>query len=168
MARSRASKRGATPREVFECARRSMVERDADGFADLFAPDAFLEFPFSCAAVGLPACLEGREQIRRHLHAVMAGSMEAGRRILGYDAVVLHETTDPEVIIVEFDLQGDVPRTGQSYQLPYVQVFRIRDGQILSMRDYVSAERLVEVLDLGTKPGPAHTSALPTSRTIWG
>jgi uncharacterized protein len=167
MTRSRVSKRGATPREVFEGVRRSLIERDADGFADLFAPDAFLEFPFSCAAVGLPPCLEGREQIRRHLHAVMASAREAGRRILGYEAVVLHETTDPEVIIVEFDLLGEVPRTGQSYQLPYVQVFRIRDGQILSMRDYFSAERLVEVLNLGTQRSAEPPTARQTSGTIW-
>jgi uncharacterized protein len=166
MARSRESKRGATPREVFECARRSMVECDADGFADLFAPDAYLEFPFGSDAVGLPPCLEGREEIRRHLHAALGRSVEAGRRILGYDAVVLHETNDPEVIIVEFDLQGEVALTGQGYQVPYVQVFRIRDGQILSMRDYFSAERLVEVMNLGTQR-TEQPSARQSSGTIW-
>jgi ketosteroid isomerase-like protein len=128
-----------------------MVACDPDGFADLFAPDAFLEFPFASAAIGLPPCLEGREQIRRHLHAALGRSREAGRRTVGYDAVVLHETTDPEVVIAEFDLQGEIPLTGQAYQLPYVQVLRIRDGQILSMRDYFSVERLVEVMNLGAE-----------------
>ncbi len=138
--------RFASPREVFERARQRVVEYDADGFADLFAPDGVMEFPFGGAGVGLPDSLEGREQIRGHLSAALGKSRGSGRRILGYDAVVVHETTDPEVIIVEFDLQGEVVRTGARYQLPYVQVFRIRDGAIVSMRDYFSIERLAAVL----------------------
>lgn len=137
--------RFAAPREVFEAARQSIVDGDADRFADLFAPDGVMEFPFGGGAVGLPSSLEGRESIRRHLSAALGKSRRSGRRIVGYDAVVVHETTDPEVIIVEFDLQGELVRSGETYQLPYVQVFRIRDGAIVSMRDYFSIERLAAV-----------------------
>ncbi|HWM85604.1 MAG TPA: nuclear transport factor 2 family protein [Kofleriaceae bacterium] len=140
----------SSPREVFERARRSIVACDANGFADMFAPDGVMEFPFGGAVVGLPACLEGREQIRRHLGAALARSRESGRRLIGYDAVVVHQTTDPEVIIAEFDLHGEVSATGQRYQLPYIQVFRIRDGAIVSMRDYFSVAGLAEVTRLGT------------------
>ena len=124
------------------------LEMDANGFADLFAADGVMEFPFGARAVGLPECLEGREQIRSHLAARMGGARRSGRRMIGYDAVVVHETADPEVIIVEFDLVGELSATGQTYQLPYVQVFRIRDGAILVMRDYFSGERLAEVMRL--------------------
>ncbi len=141
--------RFATPREIFERARQCVLEYDADGFADLFAPDGVMEFPFGGAAVGLPESLEGSEQIRRHLSAALGASRRSGRRIVGYDAVVVHETTDPEVVIVEFDLQGEVVRTGQTYPLPYVQMFRVRDGAIVSMRDYFSIERLAAVFELG-------------------
>jgi hypothetical protein len=108
----------ASSREVFERARRCVVASDANGFADLFATEGFMEFPFGGAVVELPACLEGRETIRRHIATALARSRESGRRLLGYDAIELHETTDPEVIIVEFDLEGEVTRTGQTYQVP--------------------------------------------------
>jgi uncharacterized protein len=142
---SQATRFAASPRDVFERVRRSVMEYDANGFADLFASDGMMEFPFGGGAVGLPACLEGREQIRRHMSSALTRSWESGRRFLGYDDLVVHETSDPEVIIVEFDLHGQTP-AGQTYQLPYVQVFRVRDGEILSMRDYFSSERLAAVL----------------------
>lgn len=153
--------RAASPREVFELARRSVVAYDANGFADLFASDGIMEFPFGAGTVGLPASLEGREQIRRYLAAALARSRESGRRLIGYDAVMVHETTDPEVIIVEFDLQGEVTRTGETYQVPYVQIFRIRDGKILSLRDYFSSERLAAVMRLGAQPAPRMEAAPP-------
>jgi uncharacterized protein len=135
----------ASPREVFERVRRSVIAYDANGFADLFASDGVMEFPFGWAAAGLPPCLEGREQIRRHMEAALSRSWESGRRFLGYDDLVVHETGDPEVIIVEFDLHGHTP-AGKPYQVPYVQVFRVRDGQIVSMRDYFSSERLAALV----------------------
>ena len=60
-----------------------------------------------------------------------------GRRIKGYSSVVVHETTDPEVIIAEFDLDGEIVATGETYQLSYIQVLRVRNGQIVWMRDYM-------------------------------
>ena len=43
--------------------------------------------------------------------------------------MVVHETLDPEVVVVELALGGHDP-------LPHIQVFRVRDGQILEFRDY--------------------------------
>jgi ketosteroid isomerase-like protein len=53
--------------------------------------------------------------------------------------VVVHETLDPEVVVVEFELHGEVLATGDGYRLPYVQVARDRDGAIVSFRDYFGA-----------------------------
>ena len=138
----------ASPREVFERARRSVIACDANGFANLFAPDGIMEFPFGGAAVGLPECLEGREQIRQHLLTALGRAKQSGRRPVAYDALMLHETSDPELLIAEFDLQGEVASTGETYLVPYVQVFRIRDGQIVSMRDYFPGDRLAALVKL--------------------
>ncbi len=129
------------PREVFERVKRSVLDQDADGFADLFASDGVMEFPLAGAAVGLPDCLEGREQIRLHVSAAMRQARQAGRRPTAYDDLMLHETADPEVIIVEFDLHGELRGAG-AYQLPCVQVFRIRDGAIVWFRDYFASNQL--------------------------
>src|SRR5688500_14047035 len=111
MTRGTNAERSASPLEVFDRARRCVVARDANGFADLFASDGIMEFHFG-GATGLAPFLEGREQIRSRLGAAWRA---AGRRVLAYDAVVVHQTSDPEVIIVEFDLQGEVTATGEKY-----------------------------------------------------
>jgi ketosteroid isomerase-like protein len=59
---------------------------------------------------------------------------------------MLHETADPEVIIVEFDLHGELRGTGRTYQLPCVQVFRIRDGAVVWFRDYFSRDQVAAPL----------------------
>ncbi len=48
----------------------------------------------------------------------------------------LHETTDPEVIVAEFEYQGTSPDTGAPYALPAIFVMRVRNGEIVSSRDY--------------------------------
>ncbi len=50
--------------------------------------------------------------------------------------VLLHETTDPEVIIAEYDYDGLVTTTGRAFQVANIQVSRIRGGQITASRDY--------------------------------
>jgi uncharacterized protein len=45
-------------------------------------------------------------------------------------------SSDPEVIVAEFEYQGTDPGTGEPYALPGIFVLRVRDGQIVSSRDY--------------------------------
>jgi hypothetical protein len=52
-------------------------------------------------------------------------------------ASTIHETTDPEVIVAEFEYQGTAAETGEEFALPGVFVMRVRDGEIVSSRDYV-------------------------------
>jgi uncharacterized protein len=123
-----------SPRAVVECVHRLVLTSDIERQADLFAPDGVLEWPF--APVGVPRRLEGREAIRSLLEPLGERMRQAGSRMTGLHAVVVHETLDPEVIIVELELRGEVVATGGVYRLPYIQVFRVRDGQIVSFRDY--------------------------------
>lgn len=53
------------------------------------------------------------------------------------EAIVIHETADPEVIIAEFEYRGAVLATGETFAVPCVFVMRIRDGLIIESRDYV-------------------------------
>jgi len=123
----------ASPREVFERAHVHVRDYDLERFADMFASDGTLEFPF--APEGTPRRLEGRDQIRRVMAVAGQRARQSGRRITHYDPVLVHETTDPEVIVVEFDLHGE-ESTG-SYTLSFIQVLRVRGGRIAEMRDYI-------------------------------
>ncbi|MCI4061164.1 nuclear transport factor 2 family protein [Micromonospora sp. R77] len=129
-----------TPRELVERVLRAGRERDVETFVALMAPDGYLEWPYR--PPGVPARVQGRPAIREHLARVA----DAAIRVDEHRHVVLHETTDPHVVIVEYDAHGTVVPTGAPFQQTVIAVFRVRDGQILSCRDYVNPLPLIEAL----------------------
>lgn len=117
--------------------------------ADLFAADAVHEFPFTRA--GLPSRLEGRERIR----GFMAESWETSPlHYTAYRNVVIHETTDPEVIIIEQEATGTSAATGRDFALPNIVVLRVRDGRIVHFRDFVNVVAAAEAA--GRRPPAGH------------
>ena len=134
-----------SPREVFDRLHQFVLRYDADNQADLFAHDAVWELPF--APKGISGRLVGREKVRAVARMGMERSRQSGRRLTGYHSVVVHETSDPEVIIVEFELHGEIIATGETYQTPYIQVLRVRNGLIVSLRDYFPGEVLRRALE---------------------
>src|SRR5262245_22607533 len=123
----------ARPREVFERVQRLILDRRFHEYADLFAEDATFELPF--APAGIPRRLEGRETIRAFFRVGTERAQSAGRR-WEFRSVVVHETADPEVIVTEFDVHGELVATGEPYQFANLQVMRVRNGEIASLRDY--------------------------------
>jgi uncharacterized protein len=129
-----------TPADVLAQRRRLILSGDADGFADLFAPDAVIQVPF--APPGAPACLEGQEAIREYSRHVMASPL----RIEDFEVAELYQTQDPEVVIVEVRTNGTLTTTGQSFAATSIQVLRIREGQIVLFRDFADPRVLEEVI----------------------
>ncbi len=134
-----------TPADVLAERRRLTLSRDADGLAELYAPDAVIESPF--APPGAPARLEGRDTIREYSHNVLASPI----RLEEYEVTELYETQDPEVVIVEIRAAATLTTTGQSFATTSIQVLRIRDGQIVLFRDFANP-RVLE--DLIGEPSP--------------
>jgi uncharacterized protein len=130
----------ATPADVLTRRRRLILSGDADGFADLFAPDAVIESPF--APPGVPSRLEGREAIREYSRHVMASPL----RFEDFDVAELYQTQDPEVVIAEMRATGTLTTTGQSFAATSIQVLRIRDGQIVLFRDFADPRTLEDVI----------------------
>jgi uncharacterized protein len=132
-----------SPREVVETMLRAGHDMDVDTVVGLMAPDGYIEWPFRPA--GVPGRLQGRAEIRDFLTAT-AGALI---RFDEYRDMVVHETTDPEVIIVEYGAYGTVVATGAPFEQTVIAVFRVRDGRILSYRDYINPLPLAEVLAAG-------------------
>lgn len=124
----------ASTREIWERAHELVKAYDLGRFADMFAAEGVMELPF--APDGVPRRIEGREAIRRFLVPAAEAAKRSGRRILGYTGVVVHESVDPDVIVVEFDLNG-TREPGAPYRYSYIQVMRVRDGEIALLRDYI-------------------------------
>ena len=130
----------ATPADVLAERRRLILSGDADGFADLFAPDAVIEAPF--APPGAPARLGGREAIREYSRRVLASPLQ----IEDFEVAELYQTQDPEVVITEMRAKGTVTTTGRSFTTTSVQIVRIREGHIVHSRDFADPRILEDVI----------------------
>ena len=131
----------ATPADVLARRRRLTLNGDADGLADLFAPDAVIESPFA-PPPGAPSRLEGREAIREYSRHVMASPL----RLEDFEVAELYQTQDPEVVIVEMRAKATLTTTGQSFAATSIQILRIRDGQIVLFRDFADPRVLEDVI----------------------
>ena len=129
----------ATPADVLARRCQLMLNGDADGFADLFAPDALIEAPF--APPGAPSRLEGREAIREYSRQVMASPL----RLEDYQVAELYQAQDPEVVIVEMRAKATVTTTGRPITATSIQILRIRDGHIVLFRDFADPRFLEDV-----------------------
>jgi len=127
------------PLDVLELRRQHLVARDFESFAGLFAEDGVIELPF--AVDGLPARLEGRDAIREFSLRTSDRPVE----ITDLRIVQLHQTTDPEVVIVELVTEAHHTTTGASFEAPCIQVFRIHDGEIKLFRDYIGASAIPDL-----------------------
>jgi uncharacterized protein (TIGR02246 family) len=130
-----------TPADVLAQRRQLILSGDIDGFANLFAPDAVIEGPFT-GPPGTPMRLEGREAIREYSRHVMASPL----RLEDFEAVELYQTQDPEVVIVEMRTKGTLTTTGRSFAATSIQILRIREGQIVLFRDFADSRGLEEVI----------------------
>jgi uncharacterized protein (TIGR02246 family) len=129
-----------TPADVLARRRHLMLNGDADGFADLFAPDAVIEFAFH-GPPGTPVRLEGREVIREYSRRVMASPL----RLEEYEVAELYQAQDPEVVIAEMRAKATVTTTGRSITATSIQVLRIRAGHIVLFRDFADPRFLEDV-----------------------
>jgi len=143
-----------TPREVAEQVRK-MVAGEGVVFADLFAADGVLAYPF--APPGQPPEVRGRDAVR----AFFAGRGNARDLFVmeGVDALV-RETDDPEVVIAEITHYGRSNVTGAPYRFTALGVIRVRDGEIIRYDDYMDPIALARLL--------GRTSELATALSAQG
>lgn len=130
-------------REVFLALVNGVAEGRWDELPGLYAEQTHVVHPFD--PLRAPA-LRTRDELREHFRPTDA-SPRLHRRPAD---ITIHETTDPEVIIAEFEYQGTVADTGEQFAQPAIFVLRVRDGEIISSRDYfdhLTAARIRGQLD---------------------
>jgi len=132
----------ATPADVLSRRRQLMLNGDADGFADLFTPDAVMEFCFHGPPGGEPVRLAGREAIREYSRQVMALPL----RIEVYEVAELYQTQDPAVVVVEMRAKATFTATGRPVTATSIQVLRIQDGHIALFRDFADPRIFQDVM----------------------
>ena len=121
--------RTLSPREVFLALVHGVAEERWDELPDLYAERTDVRHPFD--PLRAPA-LRTRDELREHFRPTGAGP-RLHRRATN---ITIHETADPEVIVAEFEYRGTVADTGEPFVQPGIFVLRVRDGRIVSSRDY--------------------------------
>jgi uncharacterized protein len=137
----------ATPADILAQRRHLLLSGDIDGFADLFTPDAVLEFAFH-GPTGTPVRIEGREAIRAYSRQIMTSPL----RLEDFEVTELHQTQDPEVVIAEMRSTATLTTTGRSLAVTSIQILRIRDGHIALYRDFADP-RVLEEMTREPRPG---------------
>ncbi|BCY06584.1 nuclear transport factor 2 family protein [Actinoplanes sp. L3-i22] len=120
-----------TPQEIFARMRERWLAGEPTYDGAMLAGDVVVETPF--AAPGRPTRTEGRERVIEQARAGRAGFPVRFDECRG---VVIHETTDPDVIVVEYELVGTHEVTGAQASAPFIGVLRTRDGLLAGWREY--------------------------------
>ncbi|MGV6871913.1 nuclear transport factor 2 family protein [Pseudochelatococcus sp. B33] len=111
----------------------TLMKKDFEAFADLWADDAVQEIPFAQELPNFEDVWNGKERILSYYVKALPG-----RKDHVFWIHEIHQTTDPNVIIVEASAHSIVVANGRSYDQRYVFIFKLRDGKIVLGREYVN------------------------------
>jgi ketosteroid isomerase-like protein len=151
------------PREVFSRMKQQWLGNLAGGMDDHLAEDVVIESPF--APPSRPRRFEGRAEFLAFAEAGRAAMPPV--RFEECREIAVHETADPEVIVVEYELAGTVTGTGHRASAAFIGVLRVRDGRIVHWREYQNVLAIAQALgqlpallaSLAGQPEPAAPGA---------
>lgn len=109
---------------------------------DLWAPDVVIEMPF---APGGMRRIEGRGRLlalTEQERPALPVRFEEVRNI------VVHQSTDPDVAIGEYELAGTLTTTGRHASARFISVLTAGNGQIVHWREYQDTHAMLTVLGL--------------------
>lgn len=96
---------------------------------EMLTEDAVIEFPYHPPT--MPSQVTGKQQIERHFASLVDIVSINEIRL-----VATHQTTNPNVAVLEYEGEGKAVKTGRHYLQQYITVLTFRDGQISHWKDY--------------------------------
>jgi len=141
-----------TVREAFERGTATFNAHDLDGFTEVLSEDVVFKAPGGIHGEGKTSCAaffgswfaafpNARVDVKA-VHIIDDVAVEEGT-FTGTQSGVLHGP------------MGDIPPTGRSVAVEYIQVLRFRDGKHISFN--LMFDRLTMLEQLGLVPAPAAT-----------
>lgn len=119
----------AAPADLYSHSLRLLLDKNIPAWIDLWAEHGTMEFPF--APPGWPERLAGKEAIAAYMHPYPDHV-----DLHDFPQVQIHQTTDPEVIVVEMHSVGRLVETDAPFGMTYIAVVTVQDGRFTSYRDY--------------------------------
>lgn len=120
--------RRAHTERVIDALLDSLRRNDMRAFADQWAPDGTMEFPF--APPGYPV-LRSRDDVwdyvKDYSAALQIATVTEHRR---------HHTLDPTTVILEFSAEGIAVQSDSPYRMDYVAVITVGPDGVRDYRDY--------------------------------
>ncbi|AUI59017.1 nuclear transport factor 2 family protein [Amycolatopsis sp. BJA-103] len=118
-----------SPAELFRHGLQLMLAGNIPGWIDLWAEDGTMEFPF--APEGWPERLADRAAIAAYMR-----DYPDHIELHEFPHLEIHQTTDPETIVVEMRAIGRLKQTGNPFDMTYIAVVTAQGGRFTSYRDY--------------------------------
>jgi ketosteroid isomerase-like protein len=123
-----------TPREVFA----KMQDYWVTGTEhSVWSPDLVVETPF--ARPGAPTRVEGGAEFTEMARAGRAALPVTFEEC---NTIAVHDTTDPEVIVVEYELVASLNTTGERHSARFIGILTVRDGKAVHWREYQDTARI--------------------------
>jgi uncharacterized protein len=120
-----------TPRDLFHQIQQQWFTRRGPLTGDLLTDDVVVETPF--APPGHPNRTEGKQRwldIANPQRAAFPIDIDACRTL------AIHDTTDPNTIVVEYELTGTSTKTNQQGAATFIAVLTAREGKVARWREY--------------------------------
>lgn len=133
-----------TAQEAFDRMRSHWLDGGGAFEPDEFAEDVVVETPFSPPGMRR---VEGRDNWLRFAAAQRAA---LPIRIEECRPIALHNTTDPGVIVVEYELTAASTVTGMRDTAAFIGVLEVRDGRTVLWREYQNVIAMAQ--GMGTLP----------------
>jgi ketosteroid isomerase-like protein len=105
-------------------------EVDGEHFWDVVAEDAVFEFLYRFP--GFAQKIEGR---KKYMDWFGGYSM----KLKSADNLIVHKSTEPGVIILEYAVHGTVPGSNKPYDNRFCSIITIKDRKIVHWRDYMDS-----------------------------
>ena len=105
---------------------------DGDHYFETIADDAVFEFRYDFP--GWPRMVSGRDTLM-NLYSGYGDNIV----LHGADALVVHRSQDPRVVVIEYDVHGKILATGVPYDNRFISVVTIENRKIVHWRDYMDS-----------------------------
>jgi uncharacterized protein len=133
-----------SPLEVYKRMQQALLQGEGHEATllpgQLLSPDLVVETPF--APVGMRR-YESREAWLTYYRTAGAGLLV---QFEGFKELATHQSADPEVLLVEYEINGRVIATGVRASVQCIAVLRVRDGLIAHWREYQDIPAITEAL----------------------